>query len=64
MKKKNIVVGIALAVGVVLLILILAGCSFNVGPFAVNISRRVPGQSNFNEKQLGTENKNLMKIKT
>ena len=59
MKKKNIAIAIALTVGVVLLILILAGCSFNFGPFAVNISRRVPGQSNLNEKQFGTENKNF-----
>jgi C-terminal processing protease CtpA/Prc len=59
MKMKNTAIAIALAAASVLLIFILAGCSFGVGPFAVNISRRIPGQFNFNQKQFGTENKNF-----
>jgi predicted metalloprotease with PDZ domain len=59
MRKKNIVITIALIVAVVSLILILGGCSFNVGPLRVDISRRVPGKSNVNENQPGTENKNF-----
>jgi|GEM_PF-5325087 len=59
MKKKNIAVSITLAVSVVLLMFILAGCSFNFGPLTVDISPRIPGQANFNEKQFGTENNNF-----
>jgi S1-C subfamily serine protease len=59
MKIKNAAITIALAAVIVLLVLVLAGCSFNFGPFTANISRRVPGQSDFNDKQQGTENKNF-----
>jgi predicted metalloprotease with PDZ domain len=59
MKTRNKAIKIAFAAITILLVLILAGCSFCFGPFAVNMGRRFPRHFNFNEKQSGTENKSF-----
>lgn len=59
MKMKNKAITIAFAAITILLVLMLAGCSFSFGPFAVNMGRRFPRHLNFNEKQSGTENKSF-----
>jgi predicted metalloprotease with PDZ domain len=60
MKKKNKLIIATLAVSAALLILILAGCSFNIGPLSVNISKKLTvNQQNFTKKQPGTNGKQL-----